>query len=288
MNHYFGVTSGLIGENTVPLLHDLGVGWVRSPINRGQCEKRRRWSRRPRYEWKALRFLQSLKASVPGLKVLLTVRNHPHDPGDLPGYERFMIELVLRGAPWADGIQCENEANSPAWWPGTPGQYMSLLRVGSTVVKEWAPQITTLVAGPTSQAMRAIVRGDASGDQLGYAVRLVDAMPYVDAFDLHCYHEPDNITAYVEWLREHTNKPVWITEAGGPDSRVAEYSEQAQAADVRHRVAVARAAGVDKFFMLHLHPAKAPPPWDVMALCGPGGEPKPVFHAYKELIAEHG
>lgn len=284
MNDYFGITGGLQGPNTVELLRELNVGWIRFPLNRGEVERRGFWNFWRRWNWRKLDQTLAIKRKhLPRIKVLLTVRNHPFKATDLRGYRRFMRKLLARVGGTINAIQIENEVDSSSWWDGTPEEYDVLLGVGVDTTHQYAFGVMVLAAGLTSQTVRQAVRIP-GGTVVETAVR--SAARRADAVDLHCYHEPENIPAYVEWMRGLTDKPIWITETGGPDDRVAKFSEEAQADEVRERVRLARACDIEHFFWLHLFRTSEPIRWSQMALCREGGSPTPAFYAYRDAIAE--
>ncbi len=321
----FGVSSGLIGPNAPALLKELGVGWVRVNVNWLYVEPepgKYNWEPLENY-------FNLLRKHLDGVQVLVTIRavREKSDwagrgeakkptvpPRDRAKYAQFVRGVARRGTGLVSAYQIENEMESEDWWTGTSDEYIELLRTAHDAIRRIDSRAYILPGGFTSgdSLIAAMVaRGDTweqMARQLGTRKRptpearrsaarriafmeevLAKAGPYVDAVDMHYYHEPDTIAMKVRWLRETMRKhgyerPIWLTEMGGPDITVRSFSEAAQVDEVSERVRLASESGVAKMFWLCLFEGKGRERWKRMGLVRADGTPKPVFHAYKAAI----
>ncbi len=322
---FYGIAGGVQGGdgNGAALVRELGVGWLRVTLNWGAVEPVRDEVDWQPYE-NALQMHQAHMPDVE-LLVMLRAKSPwaggyqtekaTAPPVEMRGYAGFVRGAVERGRGIVAAYQIENEMESPDWWDGTAGQYVALLRVAHHQIRRADPSAYIVMGGFTSgdSLVAAMVADGAPWESIARELGL-DEPPsdaaigrfrkrlefidevlergprYVHAVDLHCYHRPATIPTKAGWLGDELTKRgyqrgIWITEGGGPDMTVEEYTEEAQAEDVAERLAGARRAGVDHFFWLTLHETENPKPrWQCLGLVTQEGRRKPGFAAYREVI----
>jgi hypothetical protein len=234
----FGVTGGMSGKDANARLAELGVGWVRIPVNWSQIE-----SQPGRFHWdKVEQALQAQRRSRPERNVMVTVRairegERPTPgkrnqvvaatlPRDLEAYHDFLYEFAKRGRGVVDCWQIENEQDSAHWWNGSAQEYLQLLQVAHRAIRAADPGAKIALGGFTSEIL-TIAALDAKGEsreeiarQLGRrgkiepeqiaAARanvakveaiLAGAKDLVDVVDVHLYNDYQSIPARVAWVK---------------------------------------------------------------------------------------
>ena len=245
-------------------------------------------------------------------------------PTDLASYRRFVTRVVEAydgdGSGDAAGLkkgvkywQVENEWD---WrWKDTPERFVELLKVAYDTIKAADPEAKVVLGGISKlvpDAFHAGLLGDsfelngktitpASLEQQkdfkeGYALRryvLEHGHPYFDIISFHQYGRYRAIEKEVEYLRgimrEHNyEKPLWVTEAGGPFVPYGEtYTEDRQAQEVVKYYASALASGVEVIFWSTYLPT---PEWGTAftntSLLDRGGRRKPAYYSYKLMASK--
>jgi hypothetical protein len=235
----FGITGGTRGRDVPQLMRELGVGWMRIPVNWYEVEPRADLSL-----WKQVeQVIAEYRRTYPGLHFMVTLRARSPwagekapakvspkatlPPRDLDAYYRFVLGMAARGRGVVECWQIENEEDSGAWWAGTAAQYLELLRTAHRAIRAADPQAKIALGGFTSE-MTTVASGLAQGRdkseiarQLGVKgpvdpraeawVRpsldqmeaiLAGAGPYIDVVDIHLYNDYHSIPDRVQWLRD--------------------------------------------------------------------------------------
>jgi hypothetical protein len=222
------------------LLDELGVGWIRIPVDWKQVEPRR-----GSHNWKQVaESVQYQARERPGLQIMVTLRARSpwagrttrgsvHErasvpPRSLDEYYSFVHGMATRGRGVVDCWQIENEMEGDSWWAGTSEDYVSLLRTARRAVRAADPSAQIALGGFTSQTwtVAAFASQGASRDkiarELGYKGASVPAQAgsrlrrnldfvtdvlrngsdYFDVVDMHLYHRYETIPMRVQWLRD--------------------------------------------------------------------------------------
>lgn len=292
----FGVTGPAGEAEAGALLRELGVGWVRFPLQWGQVEPRP-----GEYRWNQVEaMVRSLRRGPRVMVTLMPVspwgtvsqrklrgRTIASPPVDMRAYRDFVSGLARRTRGAVGCWQVGNEEESPGWWTGTSAQYLELLRVTRQALREADPGAKLALGGFTSEVTTAATLSsegespEAIARSLGArraptprqerAVRsqvstmeavLAGAGDLVDVVDIHLYNDYRTIPARVTWLRKRMQasgyrKPIWSTEVGGPDTANTPYSDTASAEEVVKRSVLALASGVEKVFWLNLRESRS-------------------------------
>ena len=245
-------------------------------------------------------------------------------PTDLPAYRRFLTTIVEAydgdGSGDVPGLkkgvkywQVENEWD---WrWKDTPEQFVEFLKVAYETIKAADPEATVVLGGISKlapDAFQAGLLGDSveingkvitpqtlaqqKGFQEEHALRtyvLEHGHPYFDIISFHQYGRYAVIEKEVEYLRgimrsRRYQKPLWMTEAGGPFTNVGEtYTEDRQAQEVVKYYVTALASGVEViFWSTYLPTPEWGTPFTNTALVDAGGRRKPAYFSYKLMTSK--
>jgi len=245
-------------------------------------------------------------------------------PTDLTAYRRFLTTVVEAfdgdGTNDARGLkkgvkywQVENEWD---WrWKDTPERFVEFLKVAYETIKAADPEARVVLGGISKLGPDAFHAG-LFGNSLqvdGKAVTpetleqqkhfkeefplrtyvLEHGHPYFDIISFHQYGRPAAIPKEIEYLRgimraQHYEKPLWMTEAGGPFVPYGEtYSEDLQAQEVVKYYVTALASGVEVVFWSTYQPT---PEWGTAftntSLVDARGRKKPAYDAYKLMTSK--
>ncbi len=241
-------------------------------------------------------------------------------PRDLNAYYDFVYGMASRGKGIVKCWQIENEIESQTWWAGTPEEYIALLETAARAIRAADPSAKIMLAGFTSEmttaaalladgaskqeiARRLGAKEDISDAKAEKRVRrnvdfieavLAQAKDLFDIADIHLYNDYDTIPLRVEWLRGRMKangyeRPVWATEVGGPDTRVASFNETYQAQEIIKRFALALSAGVEKVFWLGLTELEGQGErFNHLGLVTRSGRKKLAYRAYQLTVAKLG
>jgi hypothetical protein len=243
-------------------------------------------------------------------------------PTDLASYRKFLTSVVEAfdgdGKGDAPGLkkgikywQVENEWD---WrWKDTPERFVEFLKVAYETIKAADPQATVVLGGISKLGPDAFHAG-LFGDSLEVGGKVVTpetlereehfkeeyplrtyvlehGHPYFDVISFHQYGRYRAIEKEMEYLRgimRAHEKPVWMTEAGGPFVPYGEtYTEDLQAQDVVKYYVTALASGVEVVFWSTYQPT---PEWGTAftntSLVDPRGRRKPAYDAYKLMTSK--
>ncbi len=228
----FGVHLGGQGKafNVIPILKDLGVGWVR--INNS-------------LDGMGVDIRPFLEA---GFNVVITINNC--DPSNIDTtygalinagypfqskevYQNRIREVLTPLLPYLKQgrqiwVQCENEVGDASvnpkarFWRGTMKQYSEQLNAFYEAVKLVDPSMPVVLSSFTSEGLRRVIHPDDPRHE--GTSRFLGAMltkGRYDAVDLHFYGCVEDIPAEVNWVKAHMGSDKrWIsTENSGPDRR---------------------------------------------------------------------
>ena len=245
-------------------------------------------------------------------------------PTDVAAYRRFLTTVVEAfdgdGKQDARGLkkgikywQVENEWD---WrFKDTPERFVEFLRVAYETIKAADPEARVVLGGISKlgpDAFHAGLFGD-SIELNGKRVtpETLERQPhfqeehrlrrhvlehghrYFDIVSFHQYGRPAAIEKEMEYLRgimraQGYDKPVWMTEAGGPFVPAGEaYSEDRQAQEVVKYYVTALASGVEVIFWSTYQPT---PEWGAAftntALLDTRGRRKPAYRSYQLMVSK--
>ena len=245
-------------------------------------------------------------------------------PTDLASYRRFLTTIVeaFDGDGSGDmaglkkGIKYWQVENEWDWrWKDTPEKFVEFLKVAYETIKAADPQAKVVLGGISKLApdtFHAGLLGDTferNGKIITPAMleqqkdfkeehslrtyALEHGHPYFDIISFHQYGRYQAIEKEVEYLRRimrrhNYEKPVWMTEAGGPFVPFGEaYTEDRHAQEVVKYYVTALASGVEVIFWSTYLPT---PEWGTAftntALLDEGGRKKPAYYSYKLMTSK--
>ncbi len=245
-------------------------------------------------------------------------------PTDVAAYTRFLTDIVERfdGDHFADapgletGIKYWQVENEWDWrWKDSPEMFVSFLEIAYRAIKAADPDAIVVLGGiskVTPDAFHAGLLGDSvviNGKRVTPAALerqpsfveehqlrtyvLEHGQQYFDVLSFHQYGRYQAIGKEVEYLRgimhQHGyDKPLWMTEAGGPFTGSGEtYSEDRQAQEVVKYYVTALANGVEVVFWSTYEPT---PEWGAAfsntSLVDARGRKKPAYYSYKLLATK--
>ncbi len=243
--------------------------------------------------------LAAEEARRTGIRLLVTVRGYSQvdlyrdEPGArLDAFTRMVEELVARYRGTIGHWQLENEITAPRTWKGGTEEYLEALAAFAGAVRGSDPT-AAVVLGSVGSAYTVGRIGESGGpereDAVDYDAILERGAPFYDVVDLHLYHRSGDIPARVASVRDHLRargleRPVWASEAGGPDPRAAGAAPPEEVpADLVRRYVIALAAGVEVVFW---HPLRVregrSTTWSGMALFE-GARARPALGAYRTM-----
>lgn len=211
------------------------------------------WSRRPLNPAPddfapLVRRIAQLRAA--DLSVLLTVELHAPDAAcgqrnehacvirdDAP-FEAYLTALLDAVGDDIDAIQIGNEWDNR--FPGTTSDFLSIHARAASVIRAEHPDLTLVLGGVTGRAglSHALCfigdphgvpglrdeearqylcnRGMAFNEAAQAGVSAALAIADYDVADIHLYDAPGLWAGAVAWMQAHTDRPIWVTEFGGP------------------------------------------------------------------------
>jgi hypothetical protein len=247
-------------------------------------------------------------------------------PTDLDAYRRFVTRLVeafdgdgVRDAPGLKkGVKYWQVENEWDWrWKDSPKEFVDFLKVAYESVKAADPGATVVLGGISKlapDAFHAGLLGDSfvlngktitpetlrkqkhfSEEHPLRTYVLEHGHPYFDAISFHQYGRYQTIEKEMEYLRgimrKHDyEKPVWMTEAGGPFAPYGEeYTEDRHAQEVVKYYVTALANGVEVVFWSTYQPT---PEWGAAftntALLDGSKRKKPAYYSYQLMTSKLG
>ncbi|MEX3014554.1 hypothetical protein [Gymnodinialimonas hymeniacidonis] len=279
------------------------------------------WSRRPLNptpeDFAPLaRRIADLRAA--GLSVLLTVElsapaaacgetnEHACVIRDDAPFEAYVSTLLQTVGDDLDAIQIGNEWDFR--FPGSTREFLALHARAAAVIRAERPDLTLVLGGVTGRAglSHALCfegdphgvpglrdeearqyfcnRGMAFNEAAQAAVSAALAIADYDVVDIHLYDAPGLWAGAVAWMQAHTNRPVWVTEFGGPWP----WNEPSDPAYQAERLAVyldtIAALPIDRAYYFKLNDD----PGSYHALSGlydVEGQPKPALSVFAEWMA---
>ena len=244
-------------------------------------------------------------------------------PTDIAAYRRFLTTIVeaFDGDRVGDarglkkGIKYWQVENEWDWrWKDTPQSFVEFLKISYQTIKAADPDATVVLGGISKlapDAFQAGLLGDSfevngkviTPATLGqqeqfreeHALRtyvLEHGHPYFDIISFHQYGRYQAIGKEIEYLRgimrkQKYDKPLWMTEAGGPFVAFGEaYTEDRQAQEVVKYYVTALANGVEVVFWSTY---VATPEWGTAftnTALVERGRKKPAYYAYKLLASK--
>ena len=170
---------------------------------------------------------------------------------DEDAFRDYVKALLTRYAGKIDKMQFGNEWDNLTWYPGTAEEFVRDTNIVYDVVQEVSPETPVVLGGLTAaypiymtvckngaylnfdaldlkddtDLNARIERTVCSRDELEARVEYVIENAHYDMLDLHLYDTSEHWLMLVNAVRQITDKPLIISEFGGPSSAFEKYSQ---------------------------------------------------------------
>ncbi len=294
-----------IPEQAFSLAGEAGIGWVRGVLNWNLVEPVA-----GQYDWstfdRMIGYLRARRLKMIGALGYATSWNTTapptetnqgrrlmYPPADLETWKRYVTSTVTRYKDVVRAWEVWNEPDLGAFWKGTPAQYAQLLAITYDVVKRADPTATVLLGG--------LSLGGRQVNPTFLEEILADpaypAAQYFDVMAFHHYGSQSEARRRMEYVKTQLartgagSKEIWITETGytsnAAEQDLPQYQggEEAQARWLKDMVPYLFQLGAARvcWFQLIDNPRQEPRA-AAMGLLHVSAEPKPAYHAYRDLI----
>ena len=183
---------------------------------------------------------------------------------DIAAYQAFLQQAVRR-YPFVKAWQIENEPDNKLFWPDTPENYLTLLKVSYQAIKRANPDALLVIGGASHPTA---LDGKFWSEVFQLLEKQRGKERYFDVFDIHWFLHVDRymqnieqLTEYVQNARGKLNKagyqavPVWITEMAsysGSPMELGPVSEKQHAGELVKLYVHSLSQGVSKIFWVRL------------------------------------
>lgn len=206
-------------------------------------------------------------ASANGLKILLTIQsNGPNWAcsnqenanscvfAEEDAFKSYISSLLQRYSNKIEKIQFGNEWQTDFWYIGTAEEFIRANNIVYNAIQEHSPETTVVLGGFTSISLRFLAgcnglidsfyndegelinrtvldescSNSATQDVLQRINTVLDNAFY-DEVDMHLYDDVENWPIYIENFKQMVDKPIIVSEFGGPNLNVEPDNEVYQA-----------------------------------------------------------
>lgn len=247
-------------EFTSPLLHDLQVHLIRIGENwsfREPTEGDFNWSSLDdRMQW----------AQDNQYKILLTIQSNGPDwacsgqrndnscvYSNNEKFRHYIEQLLQRYPNKISKIQFGNEWQSDYWYVGNEKDFVAANNIVYTAIQEFSPQTQLVLGGFTTISLRVLagcngkidtfyddegnlytrkfLDDNCNGPEIQQVMQRIDYVlqnALYDLVDIHLYDDAENWKVYFENFKSMVQKPIIITEFGGPNVHLEPITEEHQ------------------------------------------------------------
>lgn len=224
-----------------------------------------------------------------GFEVMLTIQSNAPDWAcigasndnscvfDTTEFKQYIQDLLQRYPNQLDKIQFGNEWQSDFWYIGSAEEFTAANNILYDAVQTYSPETKVVLGGFTAISLRFMAgcAGELSNfqDDEGTVIdqayldinctgaegtALFDRINYVlnnsayDLLDMHLYDDPENWSAMVNHFTAVTNKPVIVSEFGGPNSNYEDDSDANQAKRLYDYIVTLDSLGIEEAYYFKL------------------------------------
>lgn len=201
---------------------------------------------------------------------------------DTDNFEKYIKELARRSNGMIDYVQFWNEWQSDYWYAGTPEQYIKAQNTVYTLFKEYSPETQVALWWFTTVSLRALAACNGAVKEV-YAddgiilkgenlekicksntaikdltkIKTVLTEANYDIIDFHLYDDYSKWGIYIDNFKElyktiYKDATFIITEFGGPNLYVVQYSDRLQAADLQKYIETLNELWIEKAYYFSL------------------------------------
>lgn len=293
-------------ERTAELTSAAGIRWTRLLLPWARIEPTR-----GRFDWRFTdRYVRTFRrervqilgnlaygtnwnTTAPPEVTRIAEREH-YPPADYSLWARYVRETVKRYKRDIRYWEVWNEPDLRFFWGGTPGQFAELLAVAAREIRKVDPKAKVLIGG-------LALGGSAQARDANFFREVLEdpRHPAAKSFDIanfHHYGTQETARKRMAHVRAELRrvgagrKPVWVTEAGGGSDPERAWGPrwrgpEGQALYLRELLPYLLSLGVRKVFWFTIADDPRDRSFGSFGLADARGEPKPAYHAYRELIA---
>ncbi len=269
---------------TEPILKELNVNIIRFGENwsfREPEEGNFNWSSLDeRIEW----------AERNEIDVLLTIQSNGPDwacsslqntnscvYNDNETFKNYIEQLLQRYSNRIAKIQFGNEWQSDFWYIGSAQDFVTANNIVYDAIQEFSPQTTFVLGGFTTISLRFLAGCNGLIDEfyddegnlfdrefldsncgIPEVVEIIDRINYVlqnasyDLADMHLYDDAENWNIYYENFKTMVDKPIIITEFGGPNVNLEPATEEYQRERFEEYVKAIDNLGIEEAYFFKL------------------------------------
>ncbi|MBI4838810.1 MAG: cellulase family glycosylhydrolase [Nitrospirae bacterium] len=183
---------------------------------------------------------------------------------DIAAYQAFLQQAVRR-YPFVKAWQIENEPDNKLFWPDTPENYLTLLKISYQAIKRANPEALVVIGGASHPTA---LDGRFWSEVFQLLEKQRSKERYFDVFDIHWFLHVDRYMQNMEQLTEYVRNakgklgkagyqtvPVWITEMAsysGSPMELGPISEKQHAGELVKLYVHSLSQGVSKIFWVRL------------------------------------
>lgn len=193
-------------------------------------------------------------------------------------FKAFVEALLSRYSNKIDKIQFGNEWPSRWWYIGEADDYVRLNNILYDAVKKFSPKTKVVLGGISIGQLRGLAACEGSIDSIfddqGKTYRKKDLLEYCqsdksaelrqrvdyvfkraqyDIVDIHLYDDPENWHIYYNTIRAMAlGKPIIVSEFGGPNIFVEDYSDAYHAKRVGDYLATLKNMDIEEAYYFQL------------------------------------
>ncbi len=169
-------------------------------------------------------------------------------------FKNYIEQLVQRYANRISKIQFGNEWQTNFWYAGSAQEFVTASNIVYNAIQQYSPTTKFVLGGFTTISLRFLAGCNELIDEFfddegilynrafldqncnnAEFIAVKNRIEYVlenalyDEVDIHLYDDAENWTVYVENFQSMVNKPIIVTEFGGPNVNIEPTSEAYQA-----------------------------------------------------------
>jgi len=269
---------------TAPKLADLNVSkirigedWsLREPVkgefNWGPLDKRVNWAKENN-----IQILLTIQSKGPEWACSSTKNDNSCVYTDNNDFKNYVEALLQRHPNTFYKIQFGNEWQSDFWYVGTAEEYSTASNIVYDAVQTYSPNTTFVLGGFTTISLRFLAGCDGAVDSfynddgiffdrafldnncdapeiIEVKKRIADVLTHAryDEVDIHLYDDAEQWKAYYENFKQMVDKPIIITEFGGPNVNIEPTDQSYQAERTKEYILAIDDLGITEAYQFKL------------------------------------
>jgi hypothetical protein len=197
---------------------------------------------------------------------------------DEAAFRAYVTALMTRYRGKIDKVQFGNEWDNLTWYPGTAEEFVRDTNIVYDIVQQVSPETPVVLGGLTAaypvyvsvcrngmslnfdaldlkddtDLNARIERTICARDELEARVEYVIENARYDVVDLHLYDTSEYWPLLVDTVRQLTDKPLIVSEFGGPSSAFEKYSQAYHARRLEHYLLTLQSLPIEEAYYFNL------------------------------------